>query len=153
MSKVYRFELAFEDEPQGVGVLQGLEDVGLSTRSERLLYEMFIPLKCPELPDVCDPVSFWFTRAGLVRFSAAIGMISDMIAKKSWSLLVSKFDASEFDLRHAVYKDDDQVAWTREFIGVYQLEPFQGIDSLLKGDECNGRLQAAGVQSSYEKPV
>ena len=139
MSKVYRFELAFEDEPQGVGMLQGLEDVGLSTRSERLLYEMFVPLKCPELPDLCDPVSFWFTEKGLVKFSAAIGMISDLISKKSWSLLVAQFDASDFEMRHTVYKDDDQVAWTREFIFQhFHYEPFQGIEVLRKGAVHNG---------------
>ena len=32
MSKFYRFELAFDGQPQGVGFLQGLEDTGLGLR-------------------------------------------------------------------------------------------------------------------------
>ena len=49
--RFYRFELAFDGEPQGVGFLQGAEDVGLDNKDLLSLLDPFEKLPSPYLDE------------------------------------------------------------------------------------------------------
>ena len=81
MSRLFRFELAFSGEPQGVGFLQGLDDVGLLGFIRDDLYSLFDTLPIYELD---EPVSFWFTEDGLRQYEDAINRIADEVSENGW---------------------------------------------------------------------
>ena len=89
MNTYPRFELAFDGEPQGVGFMTGLEDVGLPTHIESQLHQPFDDkLESPIIRSMThEPVEFWFTDLGLETFWPAIRDIARKIAKYDWSLL------------------------------------------------------------------
>ena len=84
MSRLFRFELAFSGEPQGVGFLQGLDDVGLLGFIRDDLYSLFDTLPIYELD---EPVSFWFTEDGLRQYEDAINRLQTKCQKMAGSLL------------------------------------------------------------------
>lgn len=110
--KLFRFELAFDREPQGVGFLQGLADVGLWDIVTANLYSLFDTLPVCVLDEV-EPVSFWFTEAGLELYGDAINQVIDEISEENWQLLGASMNDN---LENAVYKDAFQVAFSREYI-------------------------------------
>lgn len=112
MSKLFRFELAFDGEPQGIGFLQGLADIGLWDLVTMNLYSLFDTLPFCEL-DECEPVSFWFTEAGIDQYGDAINQIIDEISEVNWQLIGASI---EDDLENVVYKDKFQVAFLYEYI-------------------------------------
>lgn len=112
MSRLFRFELAFDGTPQGVGFLQGLANVGLWEVIEDGLYSLFETLPVCEL-GVDEPVSFWFTEYGLDRYDDSINRIADEIAENNWQLIGTSIDD---DMKNAIYKDEFQVAFLRSDI-------------------------------------
>ena len=112
MQKLFRFELAFEGEPQDVGFLQGLTDVGLWSVVESDLYAQFEALPAIELQHE-GHISFWFTEAGLDRFDDAIDRVIDEIAEAGWNLIGAIIQE---DLANAIYKDEYQAAFPYELV-------------------------------------
>ena len=103
--KLYRFELAFDGEPQGVGLLTGLDATGLPPgRSDRLV-AMFDDLALPE--ELGTPVRFWFTQAGILRFADAVAEIMREIEPHGWTVLLSVMERKD---AHELYADEYQVA-------------------------------------------
>ncbi len=110
---LYRLELAFFDEPQDCGFLQGLDDIGLSEESTKVLLEPFEDLPCP----VCaESVSFWFTEAGLQQFSRGICAIQEAIEPLGWTIYGAKYNTDDEDNAVIVYSDQYQVAFPQEWI-------------------------------------
>lgn len=105
--KLFRFELAFNGEPQGVGFLQGIIDISLQKSVEDNLYSLFDRLPSPELDYGGDPVTFWFTEYGLECFGDAINTVIKAITQINWQILGASME--EYDLSHAVYNDKFQV--------------------------------------------
>lgn len=133
----FRFELAFDGEPQDVGLLQGLEDVGLPTDVCGNLYEGFASLKSPDLETDDGPVSFWFSGDGLEKYGESIDLIQKTIIEKGWSLIVSTMKMDASDMANAVYQDEYQAAWTREYVwNASKMEPFESVDKLLRDASC-----------------
>ena len=65
--RFYRFELAFDGEPQGVGFLQGAEDVGLDNKDLLSLLDPFEKLPSPYLDEPLGAM-FFFTEEGMDRY-------------------------------------------------------------------------------------
>lgn len=49
--KLFRFELAFDGEPQDIGILRGLDDIGLPEGVSVNIEEDFNELPCPKLSE------------------------------------------------------------------------------------------------------
>lgn len=116
--KFYRFELAFSGEPQDVGFLQGLDDVGLGDAERQALYQPFneyLKSREVETDDGSDVVCF-FTEAGVSRFERDIDNIIQAIAPMGWSLLASVMEEPDYD--NALYHDQYQAAWSRTYLGI-----------------------------------
>lgn len=118
MGKLFRFELSFFGEPQGVGFLQGLDDVGLRGAIRDDLYALFDSLPIHEL-DQPGGVSFWFTEEGIRKYEEAIKRVADAISGKGWELIGASINDN---LENAVYKDRFQVAFPLEYIRTMQIE-------------------------------
>lgn len=112
MSKFYRFELAFDGQPQGVGFLQGLTDTGLPKSITDDIYHEFDLLPAQILEDPGLPV-FFFTEAGLNRFGAALDRIISELGEINWQLLGYTM---EDDPANAIYHDVWQAAFDREYL-------------------------------------
>lgn len=108
ISRFYRYELSFHGEPQNVGILNGLEDIGLPIDLECALYELFEELESPTLHPDGKTIEFWFTEKGQALFGTAIGAIADAIAPYGWELISRKKVALADD---AIYQDEYQAAW------------------------------------------
>lgn len=110
--RFHRFELAFCDEPQNIGFMQGLEDVGLPIELESELHQPFDDeLESPVIRSIThEQVEFWFTEAGYQKFLPHILKIAAAIAQHNddWCLLYGTMDA---DVSTAVYSDQYQAAW------------------------------------------
>ena len=116
MSRLFRFELAFSGEPQGVGFLQGLDDVGLLGFIRDDLYSLFDTLPIYELD---EPVSLWFTEDGLRQYEDAINRIADEVSENGWQLIGASIDDS---MENVIYKDMFQAAFPLEYIKSKQIE-------------------------------
>ena len=129
----YRFELAFCGEPQGVGFIQGLEDIGLPIKKYGQLYDPFETLPCPEICDPNGPILFFFTKAGLQKYAPAIDAIGQTIRPKDWDLLGMVLEEGSFE--HALYHDDFQAAWSRSYLepkgDFYTIKTAEELKSLL----------------------
>ena len=112
MSKFYRFELAFDGQPQGVGFLQGLEDTGLPKSTTDDIYHEFDLLPAQTLEGPSLP-AFFFTDTGLDRFGAALDRIISELDEINWQLLGY---IMEDDLANAIYYDECQAAFDREHL-------------------------------------
>ena len=115
--KFYRFELAFSGEPQDVGFLQGLDDVGLDDAERQALYQPFneyLKSREVETDDGSDVVCF-FTEAGVSRFKRDIDNIIQAIAPMGWSLLGTVMEEADYEF--ACYHDEYQAAWSRTYLG------------------------------------
>ena len=112
MSRFYRFELAIEGQPQGVGFLQGLEDTGLPKSTTDDIYHAFDSLPAQTLDDPGLP-AFFFTEAGLDRFGVVLDCIIDELREVNWQLLGY---VMEDNLANAVYYDEWQAAFDREYL-------------------------------------
>lgn len=111
--RFYRFELAFDGEPQGVGFLQGADDVGLDNQTYLSLMDPFESLESPYLDEPLGAM-FFFTGEGLCRFLSAINAFIDALKPFGWSLI--GFVLDEPDYSRSIYHDNDQAAWTQEYL-------------------------------------
>ena len=109
--KYWRFQLAFDGEPQGVGFLTGIEDVGLPGDKEVDLLDEFQSLPCPT---VYCPCEFWFTAEGVHKYRTALQKMAEQISPYNWTLTYAMMDASVEDYNAAVYKDALQIAWDKK---------------------------------------
>lgn len=109
MEKLYRFELAFDGIPQGVGFLTGLDDVGLSYDEADIILDPFFDL--PHPPPY-QGVVYWFTQKGLKSFAHAINIAIEMVALKGWQLQAGVIEADV--AANAVFADDYQAAFPRD---------------------------------------
>ena len=115
--RFYRFELAFDLQPQGVGFLNGLTDAIDNPRTVgRLMDDFDKNLKCPWLDEVYTrfQTMFFFTEEGLKRFAPSINAIIKALKPRGWTLLGLVLD--EEDQSAIVYHDEYQAAWTRAYL-------------------------------------
>ena len=110
--RFYRFMLAFDGIPQGVGVFQGLTDTGLSKASQNAFYKAFDCLESPELEDAEYP-EFWFTELGLDTFHQVLDDLAAKLEPLGWSLMGG---VMEDDMSQTIYSDPFQVAWEVEYL-------------------------------------
>lgn len=117
--RFYRFELAFDGEPQGVGFLQGLDDVGFTmAKKERLMQPFNEHLAIPDVESDDDSaVVFFFTEQGLMRFAKDLNRIIKAIEPRGWSLIATAMEEDDFS--NALYSDECQAAWSRTYLGCY----------------------------------
>lgn len=112
--KLYRYELYCEEEPQDVGFLVGVEDLGLSCEAEENLLEPFDRmLKIPDLPGMRDSVSF-FTEQGNARFQTDIYRVVSAFQDSIFDIKRCRFELPDTYLNSVIYQDDDQVCIPRE---------------------------------------
>ena len=112
---LFRFELAFDGEEQGIGLLQGWSDVLRHGEEPGGLLAAFDGLPAPELesPDG-SAIVFWFTQAGMNMFHEGLSMIIRTVTEHSpWSVIMSRNEASRETLDAALYRDGYQIAWSR----------------------------------------
>lgn len=110
-----RFELSFDGNPQGVGMFQGLTDVGMPNHQYSKILDLFEQLPSPyiDMRDEAfdhidgDTLSFWFTPAGVKRFSGAIRELRRAISDYGWELLKAEIDDQYVD---PIYEDAYQMA-------------------------------------------
>lgn len=111
--RFYRFELAFDGEPQGVGFLQGAEDVGLDNKDLLSLLDPFEKLPSPYLDEPLGAM-FFFTEEGMDKFMPYINAFVKALEPHGWSLL--GYVLYEGDYSTSIYHDAYQAAWTREYL-------------------------------------
>lgn len=113
MERLFRFELAFDGEPQNVGFLEGLADIGLPKNQQDAFYAAFSSLPAPDLYGE-ETVSFWFTQKGMEKYKQIINEIIQAISPYGWEIIGSSMEAN---IEDCVYQDDLQVAFVVESLG------------------------------------
>lgn len=131
--RFYRFELAFDGEPQDVGFLQGIDDIGLGTKTEACLLDQFAELACPDLASILmgEQVSFWFNQEGMETFLPAIRNVQTHILDRGWEILFAVMDVTAEELKErAVYADKHQAAFHTEWVkdGLPEYRPLPPMD-------------------------
>ena len=81
---LFRFELFFDGTYQGVGFLQGLDDMCEPAAYRRLMKPFKDSLPVPMNLD--QPSSFWFTEKGLQKFGDAIDEINRYASGTGWDI-------------------------------------------------------------------
>ena len=102
---LYRFELSFDEEPQDVGLFNGIYDAVPDPDLADALQDRFTALPLPHVTREC---TFWFTEAGL---AASIGPLLDVmrvIGEYGWALSMAVIDRLDAD---PVYEDPYQIAY------------------------------------------
>jgi len=120
---LYRFELSFAGEEQGVGILQGLGDTPIPFAVRDDFFRVFDSLPVPKNISTPDDsqIVFWFTEKGLQQYADVINGIIQELEEVDWQVvampLVIDSDASNgLSLKNALYKDEFQVAFSRSDI-------------------------------------
>lgn len=103
--KLFRFELAFDGEPQDIGILRGLDDIGLPEGVLVNIEEDFNELPCPKLSEA---VSFWFTEFGVQTFQATLDYLVEQSRELNWQILYAELPG--MSISKALYADQFQVA-------------------------------------------
>ena len=80
--KLFRFELAFDGEPQDIGILRG--------------------------PKLSEAVSFWFTEFGVQTFQATLDYLVEQSMELNWQILYAELPG--VSISKALYADQFQVA-------------------------------------------
>lgn len=116
MRLIYRFEVLFDGESQGVGLFHALDDMGITDAEVTELSKLFGSLPCPELD---EPASFWLTEEELQIFEASINYFNGKIAFHNWSLVGAFMPApgeegAWFKEGEVIYKDRFQLALSEE---------------------------------------
>ena len=112
--KLYRYELYCDEEPQDVGLLVGLQDLGLSCETEEELLEPFdLRLTIPDLPGMRGSASF-FTAEGHSRFQADIFRVAAAFKDSIFDIMRCCLELPESYLDSVVYRDANQVCISRE---------------------------------------
>lgn len=123
METFYRFELAFDDELQNVGLLHGLDGTGLRDEITQALYAPFDK----DLPiyKLDKHITWWFTEAGLHKFAHAVDCIINAIADHGWQVYGS---VMENDRKQALIHDIYQACFLS---GQTNHSPFQKMTSAI----------------------
>lgn len=108
-----RFELAFDGEPQGVGFLQGLTDVGLPGVNIELLYALFASLPCPNVKND-NGVEFWFRPDGIDKYRDAINAVIQALDTVNWQVLCGTME--EDVAANSIYSDSWQAGFSPEYL-------------------------------------
>ena len=103
--KLFRFELAFDGEPQDIGILRGLDDIGLPEGVSVNIEEDFNELPCPKLSEA---VSFWFTEFGVQTFQATLDYLVEQSRELNWQILYAELPG--MSISKALYAGQFQVA-------------------------------------------
>lgn len=103
--KLFRFELAFDGEPQDIGILRGLDDIGLPEGVSVNIEGDFNELPCPKLSEA---VSFWFTEFGVQTFQATLDYLVEQSRELNWQILYAELPG--MSISKALYADQFQVA-------------------------------------------
>ena len=103
--KLFRFELAFDGEPQDIGILRGLDDIGLPEGVSVNIEEDFNELPCPKFSEA---VSFWFTEFGVQAFQATLDYLVEQSMELNWQILYAELPG--VSISKALYADQFQVA-------------------------------------------
>ena len=112
--KLYRYELYCEEEPQDVGFLVGVQDLGLSCEAEEnLLYPFDSMLDIPDSPFMCDSVSL-FTESGNKRFQTDIFRVAAAYEDSIFDVMLCTLDFPGHLLDKVVYQDEDQICIPRK---------------------------------------
>ena len=140
--KIYRFELGFEGELQGVGLFQGLEDTPVPWAQITEFYFMMNDLNKPLDIETEDgsPIVFFFTEKGLKTFKKALNFIIHEIIETGWQVLetILPLDPSYTngpDLKDAIYTDEYQLAFSyahiAEIRNKHKYHEISGVDTNL----------------------
>ena len=103
--KLFRFELAFDGEPQDIGILRGLDDIGLPEGVSVNIEEDFNELPCPKFSEA---VSFWFTEFGVQTFQATLDYLVEQSMELNWQILYAELPG--VSISKSLYADQFQVA-------------------------------------------
>lgn len=136
---LYRVELGFMGEPQGVGLFQGLDDTPLPFNQKEEFNEAVKGLAVPlgvESPDGSDIV-FFFTDKGLKTISCALNAVNQELNDVDWQMLGMRLELGEescgLTLLDAIYVDEYQVAFSHsdlvEAIHRYVYQEVSAIDT------------------------
>jgi len=107
--KLYRYELYCEGEPQNVGMLVGIQDLGLSRENSDYLYSLFdYDLKVPSTPKMRNSVSF-FTVSGHNNFAEKIKEVIAAYEDSLFDIMQITLDFPDTYIREIIYEDKDQV--------------------------------------------
>lgn len=111
---LYRYELFCENEPQDVGFLVGLEDLGLSAEKEAFYYAPFDgALAVPNMPRMYDSISF-FTEEGRRRFHDAIQHLASAYQGSIFDVMACSLELPEGLDDDIIYRDADQVCISKK---------------------------------------
>lgn len=131
--RLYRFELTFCDEPQDVGLFQGLEDALPGNEVMYITKTLFAALPEPEVAEEFsyEPLCCWFTEAGLDKFMEELKFVTAHLAAVGWGVCAAVIEVGS--LEYAAYKDADQVVFPVEYLQkCYDLEVIERIEDVKK---------------------
>lgn len=103
----YRYELIMFDEPQGVGLFNGLYDANLSEKVRQNIMERFNELPLP--PGNLPNCTCWFTEKGKETFKEALAYTKRNLKRKDCDLLELKMETIEEN--RVCYKDKFQIVY------------------------------------------
>ena len=121
-TKAFRFELAFDGEPEHVGVFQGVSDIGLAEDEVNSFLAEFSDLKIPELSRNSES---WFTLLGLKEFFEAIKDFSAKLEETGWSILMYVRDMTVQEVKAAKYRDAYQIVLNSKTSDIRNLVPME----------------------------
>lgn len=164
-SFLYRFELAFDGEPQDIGLLQGVDDIPMLALVRDAFYGMFGSLNSPDVFSEDDSkVVFWFTEEGLKKYSNAINFIIPELEKNNWQVIAMplRFDSgvSNFlTMDDALYEDAFQVAFSYTDVYDTHLHDYREIKAvdvtcenpLVFKEFLPDKIQAVDIQNAIER--
>lgn len=107
MPKLYRYTLAFDGQPQNIGLFQGLSDVGLDDTVINRINAEFSTLKAPDLD---EPAEFYFTEAGRKKYDFPLCFTELMLNQKNWQLIEQVVDFIP-SAEGVLYQDEYQIAF------------------------------------------
>ena len=122
LTKAFRFELAFDGEPEHVGVFQGVSDIGLAEDEVNSFLSEFSDLKIPELSRNSES---WFTLLGLKEFFEAIKDFSAKLEETGWSILMYVRDMTVQEVKTAKYRDAYQIVLNSKTSDIRNLVPME----------------------------
>lgn len=122
---LYRFELAFNGKPMGIGMMCGLDEIGLPEGVAINIEEDFNDVPFPQ---ISAPSSFWFTEYALKELGYTLDYLAEHSRPLNWQLIYAKFP--EGDWPTALYEDKYQVAFPAEAVSP-QYKPFESMRSLV----------------------
>lgn len=111
LTNLFRFELAFDGEPQEIGILRGLDDIGLPEGVALNIEADFNELP---IPHITKAASFWFTERGLLTFQTTLDYLAEHSRELNWQLLYAGMP--QVDMSKALYADELQVAFPVELV-------------------------------------